>query len=450
MEKMFLKKIENKKIKSLIFDDGKKNKPLDPYIVDLLSTLDIQWGFMTDENFNPVSLALSLLDTSSLGRNYEDFNDMLVSLDEAMNIIVNESYLSFNNSIHTFSGVVGNLSDSQQRVREMKKELIHCKELLQCKRSDLMQQWMQSIEYKEMIQMLDTIDELREAPDKILELISSKHYLTATKYLLKYLEIANNIDYQSIGALDDIRHDLNVIKASIYNSLIEDLHNHIYLKSKFCTAQNNNEDTENVGLYNGNDIIQSQFKLNEINNNTTAKKDNLLNSQEKKFEHMNTSKLFYKKLDENYQNEEIVEDPEKNPELDSYNFMKIILECLRLLEQLPEALETIRQRLPLELYSVVEKTINEIDKKNENSYNISKNSKLLFKSNNISDLIGINSQEAKSNLLKDMLKSLYSKLDSIVQIHAFILNTSEKMLKLEGIQSTIYTIRDVWIAVQNE
>jgi len=180
------------------------------------------------------------------------------------------------------------------------------------------------------------------------------------------------------------------------------------------------------------------------------KKKNSYNKNEKKFEHMNTSKLFYKKLDENYQNEEIVEDPEKNPELDSYNFMKIILECLRLLEQLPEALETIRQRLPLELYSVVEKTINEIDKKNENSYNISKNSKHIFKSKNISDLIGINSQEAKSNLLKDMLKLLYSKLDSIVQIHAFILNTSEKMLKLEGIQSTTYTIRDVWIAVQNE
>ncbi|ORX76849.1 hypothetical protein BCR32DRAFT_69784 [Anaeromyces robustus] len=443
---MFLKKIEDKRIKSFIFEDEKKNKPLDPFIINLLSTIDVQWRFMTDENFNPVSLALSLLDTSSLGRNYEDFNLMLEDLDKAMNIIVNESYLSFNNSIHTFSGVVENLSDSQKRVREMKKELIHCKELLQCKRSDLMQQWMQSIEYKEMIQMLDTIDELREAPDRILELISSKHYLTATKYLLKYIEIANNIDYQSIGALDDIRHDLNTIKASIYNSLIEDLHNHIYLKSKFCSLQNNVEEMEN-NQFTGNDIAQSQ--LIEINSPIT-KKDNLYNNQEKKFEHMNTSKLFYKKLDESYQNEEIVEDPEKNPELDSYNFMKIILECLRLLEQLPEALETIRQRLPLELYSVVEKTITEIDKKNENSYNINKNSKLLFKSRNISDLIGINSQEAKSNLLKDMLKLLYSKLDSIVQIHAFVLNTSEKMLKLEGIQSTTYTIRDVWIAVQNE
>jgi len=261
---MFLKKIEDKRIKTFIFDDEKKNKPLDPFIIDLLSQIDIQWGFMVEDDFNPVSLALSLLDTSSLGRNYEDFNNMLISLDEAMDIIVNESYLSFNNSIHTFSGVVGNLSDSQRRVRKMKEELIHCKELLQCKRSDLMQQWMQSIEYKEMIQMLDTIDELREAPDKILELISSKHYLTATKYLLKYFEIANNIDYQSIGALDDIRHDLNVIKASIYNSLIEDLHNHIYLKSKFCSMQNNVEDNEN-NLLNGNDIMQ---RLNYISTPT--------------------------------------------------------------------------------------------------------------------------------------------------------------------------------------
>jgi len=40
---MFLKKIEDKKINSLIFDDEKKNKPLDPTIVDLLSKLDIQW-----------------------------------------------------------------------------------------------------------------------------------------------------------------------------------------------------------------------------------------------------------------------------------------------------------------------------------------------------------------------------------------------------------------------
>jgi len=40
---MFLKKIEDKKIKSIIFDDEKKNKPLDPFIVDLLSQLDVQW-----------------------------------------------------------------------------------------------------------------------------------------------------------------------------------------------------------------------------------------------------------------------------------------------------------------------------------------------------------------------------------------------------------------------
>ena len=33
-----------------------------------------------------------------------------------------------------------------------------------------------------------------------------------------------------------------------------------------------------------------------------------------------------------------------------------------------------------------------------------------------------------------MLKLLYSKLDSIVQIHAFILNTSEKMLKVYNIK----------------
>jgi len=39
--------------------------------------------------FNPVSVALSLLDNSSLGRNEDDFNEMLDSLNKAMDIIVN-------------------------------------------------------------------------------------------------------------------------------------------------------------------------------------------------------------------------------------------------------------------------------------------------------------------------------------------------------------------------
>jgi len=40
---MFLKKIEDKRIKTFIFDDEKKNKPLDPSIIELLSQIDIQW-----------------------------------------------------------------------------------------------------------------------------------------------------------------------------------------------------------------------------------------------------------------------------------------------------------------------------------------------------------------------------------------------------------------------
>jgi hypothetical protein len=45
--------------------------------------------------------------------------------------------------------------DSQERVRDMKAQLKVCKESLMTKRSDLLQLWFRSQQYKEMIRILD-------------------------------------------------------------------------------------------------------------------------------------------------------------------------------------------------------------------------------------------------------------------------------------------------------
>ena len=59
--------------------------------------------------------------------------------------------------------------------------------------------------------------------------------------------------------------------------------------------------------------------------------------------------------------EDLKEDLECNPESDPLNFMQIIVESLRLLNKLHEALEICRQKIRTEIYYLIERSINEVD-----------------------------------------------------------------------------------------
>ena len=62
---------------------------------------------------------------------------------------------AFNDSIQTFSAVVDNISDSRKKVQDVETNLKQSKELLQCKRFDLLHLWVKSTQYKEMKRILD-------------------------------------------------------------------------------------------------------------------------------------------------------------------------------------------------------------------------------------------------------------------------------------------------------
>jgi exocyst complex component 4 len=54
-----------------------------------------------------------------------------------------------------------------------------------------------------------------------------------------------------------------------------------------------------------------------------------------------------------------------NPEADSYSYIETVLESLAILGKLSSSLEMITQRLPMELYSLVEATIDEVNERTE-------------------------------------------------------------------------------------
>ncbi|KAJ2636739.1 exocyst subunit, partial [Coemansia sp. RSA 1287] len=63
------------------------------------------------KDFNPVQLALQMMDTSSLGKSYDEFHESYERLNMSLDGIVDEYYAGFNDSILTFSGLQERIQD---------------------------------------------------------------------------------------------------------------------------------------------------------------------------------------------------------------------------------------------------------------------------------------------------------------------------------------------------
>jgi exocyst complex component 4 len=85
-----------------------------------------------------------------------------------------------------------------------------------------------------MIQMLSLIEQLQLVPDKLEARISEKRFLGAVDILQDALRMIRKSEMQDIGALSDLRIYLSNQEHSLTDILIEELHNHLYLKSPYC------------------------------------------------------------------------------------------------------------------------------------------------------------------------------------------------------------------------
>ncbi|GBB95205.1 hypothetical protein RclHR1_00250003 [Rhizophagus clarus] len=424
---------------------------------NVMQQIKEKWDFMMNEDFNPVPLALELLDGSSLGKDYGVFRQMNSNLNKALQYIVDDYYQGFNSSIGTFGGVIHNIGDSQERVREMKAQLKVCKESLLSKRSDLLQLWFRSQQYKEMIRILDQIEEFKETPEKLEVLLREKHFLTASIMLLDAIKTLGKKEMVGVGALSDLRRYLKAQQSSLHELLIEELHNHLYLKNSYCDSRWVKYTRDQKSL---------PSSLMEWNSGKETRKVSYVSSKNKKNLQVNTaitvstplspkSPKPFSTINLNDEDERITENTDINPETDSFYYMEILMESLATLGKLPQALETITQRIPIELYQLVDKTIAEVEERNADI--CSQKSK----KDDIIDIFALDSPEddPQMEILRDLLWTTYSKLDAVLQGHRFILDIVERISKVRNYfflifsksqKIRVYPFVEIWKPVQSE
>ncbi|KAI2470315.1 Sec8 exocyst complex component-specific domain-containing protein [Annulohypoxylon bovei var. microspora] len=387
-------------------------------ISQVLELIKAEWPAMIQDDCIPVSLALQLLDNSSVGRahEYRGFKKTHQYLQDSLKNIVHEHHQGFNSSIGTFHKIQGSIQSSQKRVRALKESLAASRTSLCATDPELKKLYKSSQMYDDVLQTLNELEDLRTVPDQLEARISEKRFLTAVEVLQNALRKLRKPELDDIGALNDLRGYLANQETALMDILTEELHEHLYLKSPYCQERWQNL-AKKQGVYNEN------------------------------YSESNILTPFHLVLDTMDLGQPVTEDPAKNPEADTFYYVSLVVESLNKLGRLEGAVDTLKQRLPVELFAIVNETINEVDQRHPSS--------LRGGTGNAQGLhiYGNRETQMRADVIYDLLWTLYGKFEAIAEGHRVFHEAIKALIRREGGSSNnslLGSFRELWNLYQNE
>ncbi|OCH94713.1 hypothetical protein OBBRIDRAFT_769063 [Obba rivulosa] len=374
----------------------------------VLDEIQDGWQMVTDPNFNPVDLALQLLDGSSLGKDMASFRRTKDTLSRALKGSVDQHYQAFNAALPHHAALLSHFGMTQTQITEARMALQEAKDTLGGKRSDLVQLWSRSQTVEEMVRILNQIEHLKSVPDALESLISEKRLLQAAVLLVRSMKSINKPDMLEIGALSDLRSYLNSQEVALRDILIDELHSHLYLKSFWCESR--------WSVYTPGQQTFPAVEFDEVDS-TAESKPSLQPAQTPTSPTSTRSTRLSRYLNDLAlrPNEPPIDvndhsvrssipgtpipgsssviglssiasmnslaalsgvnaalmpgsaqsAPNQNPEADSFLYIETLLESLAVLGKLGNALDAVAQKLPGEIFSLVEATIDEVEERAE-------------------------------------------------------------------------------------
>ena len=383
----------------------------------MIQHIQDKWEVMTTDDCVPIHIALQLLDYSSLGRgnDYYDFKETNKQLQKGLKAIVNEHHQGFNSSIGTFHKIQSSIHTSQSRMRMLKESLMHAKTHLTVAKPELKSLATTSQNYDEMLQILNQIEKIQLLPEQLDGRISDKHFLTAVDVLHDALRLIRKSSLENIGALADLKVYFSNQETSMTDILIEELHDHLYLKSPYTQARWTPYSPDLHGS------LESQ-----VNGSS---------------QRIRPLYQFLNSLDTSIP---MSDNASQNPEVDSFGYVHMVLESLNKMGRLDVAIDRIEQRLPVELFNIVDRTNHEVEGRHPTHLRAPRNlEKGAF---DIHD-------SGRSKVLDDLLWSLYTKFEAIAEGHRAVHEVVSGIVKREGMrhpEALLRGFKELWKLYQSE
>ncbi|KAL4241814.1 Exocyst complex component Sec8 [Abortiporus biennis] len=483
----------------------------------VLDEIKDEWAVVTDPDFNPVDLALQLLDDSSLGKDMDSFRRTKDMLSRALKGSVDKHYQAFAGAITHHDGLMNHLSVAQEQITEARGSLQEAKEALGSKRADLVQLWTRSQTVEEMLRILDQIEHLRSVPDVLESLISEKRLLQASALLVRSLKMINKQDMLDIGALADLRIYLVSQETALREILVDELSSHLYLKSFWCDSRwavyNPNQHTFSTVEFEAevqSDLIKEADKTSGTPSSASTKRTRLHKYLDTL--NMRPNEPPYDLDESNYRQSTtgmtsstslplgisstspnpipglMAMDTHRNPEADSFTYIETLLESLALLGRLGNALDSVTQKLPQEIYGLVEATLDEVAERAEYGRRDSTRLDSIYIASALasggmgmgSGIAGVilapmmpgsppastalrlatlesSTKRVDQEIMRDLFWTLYSKLDAVSQGLRVVYEVSNRIGSRKNFKDSsgakpgsLFPLEEVWMPVQAE
>ncbi|XP_068526218.1 exocyst complex component 4 isoform X4 [Anas acuta] len=375
---------------------------------------------------DPSGLLISVIRTLSTSDDVEDRETEKGRLEEAyekcdrdLDELIVQHYTELTTAIRTYQSITERITNSRNKIKQVKENLLSCKMLLHCKRDELRKLWIEGIEHKHVLNLLDEIENIKQVPQKLEQCMASKHYLNATDMLVSAVDSLEGPLLQVEG-LSDLRLELHSKKMNMHLVLIDELHRHLYIKSTNRVGQRNKEKGRISSLVKD----ASSVPLMDVTNLSTPRKF-LETSQ---FSTPGSSSMRETSL------LEIKEDMDLDPEENSTVFMGILIKGLAKLKKIPETVKAIQDRLEQELKQIVKRSTTQVA---DNGYQRGENI----------------SQENQPRLLLELLELLFDKFNAVAAAHSVILGHLQQTVASPCSQYDgdikLYDMVDVWVKIQD-
>ncbi|XP_032543161.1 LOW QUALITY PROTEIN: exocyst complex component 4 [Chiroxiphia lanceolata] len=375
---------------------------------------------------DPSGLLISVIRTLSTSDDVEDRETEKGRLEEAyekcdrdLDELIVQHYTELTTAIRTYQSITERITSSRNKIKQVKENLLSCKMLLHCKRDELRKLWIEGIEHKHVLNLLDEIENIKQVPQKLEQCMASKRYLNATDMLVSAVDSLEGPLLQVEG-LSDLRLELHSKKMNLHLVLIDELHRHLYIKSTNRVGQRG-KDRGRIGS-----LVKdaSPVPLMDVTNLSTPRKF-LETSQ---FSTPGSSSMRDSSL------LEIKEDTELDPEENSSVFMGILIKGLAKLKKIPETVKAIQDRLEQELKQIVKRSTTQVA---DNGYQRGENI----------------SQENQPRLLLELLELLFDKFNAVAAAHSVVLGHLQQTVASPCSQHDgdikLYDMVDVWVKIQD-
>uniref|UniRef100_A0A672H0Y4 Exocyst complex component Sec8 n=1 Tax=Salarias fasciatus TaxID=181472 RepID=A0A672H0Y4_SALFA len=353
------------------------------------------------KNKDPSGLLISVIRTLSSSDDVQDRETEKGRLEEAfetcdrdLDQLIVQHYAELTTAIRTYQSITERITSSRNKIKQVKENLLSCKMLLHCKRDELRKLWIEGIEHKHVLQLLDEIESIKQVPQRLEAYMASKHYLHATDMLVTAVESLEGPLLQVEG-LGDLRLELHSKKLNIHLVLIDELHRHLYIKSTSRLGHKNKD--RNMISSKGSD--KEKTKKNspmpglDVSSLSTPRK--LLDSSQFSTPGSSSGTVSRSELNQ-------ADLPEVDPEENSAEFMGILIRALAKLKKLPETIKAIMERLEPELKQIVKRSTTQIA---DHAYQRGENL----------------AQESQPRLLLELLELLFDKFKAVAQAHSVVL-----------------------------